>query len=237
MKVLLRSFAMFIRQITEDYMLAGVFFAPLLMALAFRFGVPYLEAMLTSQFSSPQIIAPYYLLFDLFMCLATPYFFCFVSVLVMLSEYDENMVNYLAVTPLGRRGYFVSRLVFPAVLSLAASLVLVKLFALTVWAWQMLFITCVVSCLMSVAMTFLLFSFSNNRVEGMALGKIANIYSIGLFVPFFIQSWPQYLFAPLPSYWMAKICVESDPFLLFPAVLTSLVWIGILYRKFEHKLV
>lgn len=237
MKVLLRSFAMFIRQITEDYMLAGVFFAPLLMALAFRFGVPYLEAMLTSQFSSPQIIAPYYLLFDLFMCLATPYFFCFVSVLVMLSEYDENMVNYLAVTPLGRRGYFVSRLVFPAVLSLAASMILVKVFALTVWAWQMLLITCVVSCLMSVAMTFLLFSLSNNRVEGMALGKIANIYSIGLFVPFFIQSWPQYLFAPLPSYWMAKISVESEPFLLLPAVLTSLVWIGILYRKFERKLV
>jgi hypothetical protein len=33
------------------------------------------------------------------------------------------------------------------------------------------------------------------------------------------------------------MCVEGDYFLLFPAVLTSILWIWILYRKFEHKLV
>jgi fluoroquinolone transport system permease protein len=237
MKILLRSFAMFIRQITEDYMLVGVIAAPILMGTAFRFGVPFAEELLTGQFALPQILTPYYLLFDLFMCIVTPYFFCFVSALVMLTEYDENMVNYLAVTPLGRRGYIVSRLALPAILSFAASLLLMRFFALTRWDGLLLLVACALSCLMSVAVALMLFSLSSNRVEGMALGKMANIYTLGLLVPFFIESAAQYLFAPLPSFWLAKMCVEGDYFLLFPAVLTSILWIWILYRKFEHKLV
>jgi fluoroquinolone transport system permease protein len=236
-KTLLRSFAMFIRQITEDDMLFGVILAPILLGLAFRFGVPFLEGWLTGQFSTPQILAPYYLLFDLFICIATPYFFCFVSVLVMLTEYDENLVNYLAVTPVGRRGYIVSRLVFPAVLSFAASLILVRLFALTLWTWPMLLAACALACLMSIAVALLLFTFSGNRVEGMALGKMANVYTLGLLVPFFIPSGLQYLFAPLPSFWLAKMCLEGDYFFLLPSLLTSILWIWGLYSRFERKLV
>jgi fluoroquinolone transport system permease protein len=236
-KILLRSFAMFIRQITEDYMLVGVIFAPILMGTAFRFGIPFAEELLTSQLSVPQVLSPYYLLFDLFICIATPYFFCFVSALVMLTEYDENMVNYLAVTPLGRRGYIVSRLVFPAILSFVASIFIVKLFALTTWAWPMLLAACALSCLMSVAMALLLFSLSSNRVEGMALGKMANVYTLGLLVPFFITSWPQYLFAPLPSFWVAKLCIDVNYSFLIPALLTSILWLWALYGRFERKLI
>lgn len=237
MKILLRSFTMFIRQIIEDYMLVGVIVAPILMGVAFRFGLPFAEGLLTSQLSVSQILSPYYLLFDLFMCIATPYFFCFVSALVMLTEYDENMVNYLAVTPLGRRGYLASRLVLPAILSFAASILIMRFFALTHWDWPLLLVACALSCLMSVAMALMLVSLSSNRVEGMALGKMANIYTLGLLVPFFIPSWPQYLFAPLPSFWVAKLCIDVDYFFLLPALLTSILWLWALYARFERKLV
>ena len=237
MKPLLRSFAIFIRQITEDAMFLGVILAPILMGSAFRFGVPFLEGLLVGQFSAPQILSPYYLLFDLFICIATPYFFCFVSALVMLTEYDENLVNYLAVTPLGRHGYIVSRLVFPALLSFVASVILLRLFALTPWAWPMLLAACALACLMSIAIALLLFALSGNRVEGMALGKMANVYTVGLLVPFFITSGLQYLFAPLPSFWVAKMCVEGDYLLLLPALLISILWIWGLYSRFQRKLV
>lgn len=236
MKVLLRSFAIFIREITQDYMLIGVLVAPPLIGLAFRFGVPFAEELLTAHFSRDGVISPYYLLFDLFLCLVTPYFFLFASVLVMLSEYDENMVNYLAVTPLGRGGYIVSRLVLPAALSFPVSVLLVKVFALTEWPSLLLPTACLLSSVMSVATAMLLFSFSNNRVEGLALGKMANIYSLGLLVPFFIDSKVQYFFAPLPSLWLAKMCKQND-YSFFPAaLLISLAWIWLMYRKFQQKL-
>lgn len=236
MKVLFKSFAVFIRQIRQDDMLIAVCFAPVLTGLLFRFGVPFAEGLLTAQGTEPAVLAPYYLLFDLFLCIVTPYIFCFVSALVMLTEYDENMASYLAVTPVGKRGYIISRLVFPAVLSLAASVVFTAIFALTVWNVPMLLAASVLSCLQSVAVSLLLFAFSHNRVEGMALGKLSGLYLLGLFVPFFLDSWAQYLFAPLPSYWMAMMCAHADWLLLFPALITSVLWIWALYRRFERKL-
>jgi fluoroquinolone transport system permease protein len=104
---------MFLRQISKDSMLYAVLAAPLLAGCAFRFGVPAAESALCGYFGEASILSGYYLLFDLFLAVMTPYIICFVSSLVMLAEYDENMSAYLAVTPVGKRGYILSRLVFP----------------------------------------------------------------------------------------------------------------------------
>jgi fluoroquinolone transport system permease protein len=96
-------------------MLYAVCIAPLLAAFLFRFGIPYIETLLCNYFGKPAIISDYYLLFDLFLAVMTPYMFCFVSSMVILTEYDENMASYMAVTPVGKGGYIISRLLFPAV--------------------------------------------------------------------------------------------------------------------------
>ena len=217
-------------------MLIAVCFAPLLAGLVFRFGVPFLEAQLCAYFQTDAIIAPYYLLLDLFLCLMTPYIVCFVSALVMLTEYDENMAAYLAVTPVGKRGYMLSRLAFPAVLSFAASLAVMALFALTRWQLHLLITASLLSSILSVAVAMLLFTLSHNRVEGMALGKLSGLFLLGLPVPFFLHSGVQFLFAPLPSFWVAKLLIDADFVYLLPALLSVLVWLWFLYRKFERKL-
>jgi len=76
MTPLFRSFALFIRQIARDSMLYAVCIAPLLCALFFRYAVPSIEALLCSYFSQTSILAEYYLLFDLFLIVLTPYMFC-----------------------------------------------------------------------------------------------------------------------------------------------------------------
>jgi fluoroquinolone transport system permease protein len=68
--------------------------------------------------------------------------------------------------------------------------------------------------LLSVAVAMLIVSFSHNRVEGMALAKLSGIMMLGLPVPFFLFSGAQYLFAPLPSFWIAKICLSENAFFL-----------------------
>ena len=50
MKPILRSFGIFIRQITRDNMLWAVCLAPFITALLFRFGIPYVEILLCSYF-------------------------------------------------------------------------------------------------------------------------------------------------------------------------------------------
>lgn len=236
MKPLWRSFAVFLRQITGDKMLVLVCLAPVLAALVFRFGIPYLEGLLCAHFETSAIISPYYLLLDLFLCLLTPYMFCFVSGLVMLTEHDENMAKYIAVTPVGKNGYIISRLIFPAAFGFLASVPLVSMFSLTVWNTALLLLACLVSSVLCVAVVMLLFSLSHNRVEGMAIGKLTGLFLLGLVVPFFLESGMQYLFSPLPSFWLAKMCVSADIIWLFPALVSSLLWMWVLYRRFERKL-
>lgn len=117
MKPLLYSFGIFFRQIIRDNMLWGVCLAPLLTALIFRFGLPYAEALLCAYYQRQAILADYYLIFDLWLCLISSYMLCFASAMVMLTERDENMAAYLAVTPVGKTGYVLSRLVLPAALA------------------------------------------------------------------------------------------------------------------------
>lgn len=236
MKPLLRSFSMFIRQILKDNMLAAVCAATILTAFFIRFGVPAVEGLLCGYFQKATILADYYLLFDLLLALITPYMLCFASAMMMLTEYDENMADYLAVTPVGKRGYILSRLVFPAVIAFIVSIVLMRCFSLTAWPFGMILLVCMLACLASFTVALLLFAFSHNRVEGMALAKLSGLLMLGLFVPFFLLSDVQYLFSPLPSFWIARLCIEQNLMFLIPALLSSLIWILLLYRKFNRKL-
>ncbi|MFA9380796.1 MAG: hypothetical protein ACERKO_07010 [Acetanaerobacterium sp.] len=233
---LLRSFAMFIRQILSDNMLWAVCVAPLLTACMFRFGVVYLERVLCEYYQVQAVLSPYYLLFDLFVCVITSYMFCFASAMVMLEEYDDNMISCLAVTPVGKRGYILSRLALPAVISFFASIVLMLVFSLTVWPILLLLVMCALCAALSVCVSMLVFSFSHNRVEGMAMAKLTGIFLIGFYVPFFLPSGVQYLFAPLPSFWLAKLVAGNNYIFLPPAIACLICWIWLLYKRFNKKI-
>ncbi|MDW7659426.1 MAG: hypothetical protein SCM11_19840 [Bacillota bacterium] len=70
----------------------------------------------------------------------------------------------------------------------------------------------------------------------MALAKLSGIIMLGLPVPFFLLTGIQYLFAPLPSFWIAKLSLENQYLYLLPALLTSVLWLWVLFGRFEKKL-
>jgi len=235
-KPILRSFGIFIRQIARDNMLWAVCLAPLLYAILFRFGMPYTETLLCAYFQRETILADYYLLFDLVLCLMPSYMLCFASAMVMLTERDENMAGYMAVTPVGKAGYVFSRLILPAAISVPYSIPLIYFFSLTDWNFLMLLTVSLLMSLLSVAVALFIFSFSRNRVEGMAIGKMSGLMLAGLVVPFFVLSDIQYLVAFLPSFWTAKLCMEGNGLFILPALAISLAWIWMLGRRFGRKL-
>ncbi|NCC68387.1 MAG: hypothetical protein EOM14_09405 [Clostridia bacterium] len=100
----------------------------------------------------------------------------------------------------------------------------------------MLLVVCTLSSLLSVALALFIVAFSNNRVEGMALAKLSGVVLLGLPVPFFLSSGVQYLFAGLPSFWVAKFCTNGNYPAVVPAVFVTLVWIWALYGRFIRKL-
>jgi len=216
-------------------MLAAVCGATLLTGIFFRYGIPAIERALFARFQRP-ILEEYYLLFDLLLALLVPYLLTFAASMMMLTEYDENIAGYLAVTPVGKGGYLQSRLGLPAGVAFAASVLLVRVFSLTQWMLWMLIPICALTSLASVGVALLLFSFSHNRVEGMAMAKMSGLLLMGLPVPFFLLSNTQYLFSPLPTFWIAKLGMEQNLIYFFAAFLTSILWILLLYGKFRKKL-
>ncbi len=236
MKPLLRSFSMFMRQIAHDSMLYAVCIAPLLAALFFKFGIPLAEVHLTALVGEASILKEYYLLFDLILAVLTPYMFGFAASMVILTEYDENMADYMAVTPVGKTGYLISRLAFPAAVSTVASVILLSIFSLTTFRLLSIVLLSLLGSLQSIAVSLLLVSLSHNRVEGMALAKLSGIMLLGLPVPFFVLSGIEYAFSPLPSFWIAKMVLGHSYWPLIPAFVTSFLWIAILNGRFKKKL-
>ncbi|PKL27862.1 MAG: hypothetical protein CVV46_09625 [Spirochaetae bacterium HGW-Spirochaetae-2] len=235
MKPIVRSFGMFVRQIANDGMLWGVGLAPLLLGVMIRFGVPYVETVL-SGYLPGNILVPYYQLFDLVLFLMTPYMFCFASAMVMLAERDENIAQYLAITPLGKKGYVFSRLYVPVLLSVPASIMVMLYFSLTVWPTRHLLEGAILMGLLSTVVALLVVSISRNRVEGVAVGKLSGLLILGLVVPYFIESGFQYLVCFMPSFWIARYFLDGNILFLLSALVTSLVWIALLFRKFSTKL-
>ncbi|MDF2566925.1 MAG: hypothetical protein K0R90_381 [Oscillospiraceae bacterium] len=236
MKPVLLSFKMFISQILKDRMLIAVLFAPILTACFFRYAIPQAETILCRYSERVSILSDYYLLFDLFLSMITSYMFCFASSMVMLTEYDETMISYLAVTPVGKKGYILSRMILPAAISFIVSIILMRLFSLTDWSLIRILLICFLTCLLSVAVSLLLFAYSHNKVEGMAMAKLSGLLMLGLPVPFFLGSNLQYLFLFLPSFWIGKFSRENTVLFFVFALVTALIWLWILFRSFERKI-
>ena len=236
MKANLRSMRMFFKQIQGDSMLVMLCFLPPLIAAIFRFGIPFAEEQLCSVFQISSVLSDYYLLFDLFLAVFPPYFLVFISSMVMLSEIDENVAAYLAVTPIRKKGYIVSRLIYPALLSVAVSALLLSLCALTGWTAFNLLLISILSALLCVPVGMLVVVYAHNRVEGMAMAKLSGLVLFGLPIPFFLSGGLQYLFSWLPSFWIAKLFLTHNYLALLPALLVSAAWIWVQYRRFVRKL-
>jgi fluoroquinolone transport system permease protein len=217
-------------------MLFMVCIAPILAGCFFRFGIPLIERFLVDRLNLVLSLNNYGVLFDLLLSTITPYMFCFASSMVMLTEYDENITEYLAVTPIGKKGYLLTRLGIPAVLSFLASCALLLIFSVSHLPVYLVIVVSFLSGLLGIEISLLLFSVSNNRVEGMAMAKLSGLLLIGLPVPFFLPGKYHLFFTPLPSFWIARLAIERNVSIFFPGFIVSSLWILLLYKKFDRKI-
>lgn len=237
MKALLSSFKYFCTQIAKDNMLLLVCLTPLLEGILFKYGIPVAESKLTEYFAQPAILSPYYLMFDLFFICTTPILFCFASAMVMLGEIDDKISSYLAVTPIGKSGYIISRLAFPILLSTIATCLLLPIFALTSIHPLVAVSVAVLSGFIGAIEAMLIITLSSNKVEGMAIAKLTGFIMLGIPIPFFIPSISQYIASFLPSFWVAKFAMSPNPFYILAGLVIVALWGIVLYKKFVRKIV
>ena len=236
MKIMIRSYQMFLSQLMKDGVMFLMLFTPFLAAIAFRFGVPFLEHLLTDHFNLESIISPYYRLIDLFLVSMTAYMFCFAVAMTMLDEYDENVIEHLIITPIKKGGYLISRLGFSMGMAFLFSVVIFTAFALESWAWPMKVFLSLMSSFLGLIIALIVFSFSSNKVEGLAIAKMAGLVLSGFMVPFFVDHYLGFVFMVLPSYWIAVFALEVTWISFVMVLAVMLVWLWALMKRFNKKL-
>ncbi len=232
MKALTVSFKLYIKQIYSDSMLILIQIAPLLAGIVFKFVIP----PVANYFGVLAVIKPYFLLFDCMYAMLLPYMLCFASAMIILSELDDSIALYLFVTPLGKKGYIISRLILPSCAGFLCNILLIPVFSLTgIYGLEILPVSFLSAGNAVIAALFTV-SFAGNRVEGMALAKLSTILLLGSFVPFFLDGAISAVFIFLPSYWFARFLLSHSLFTVLAYLVSLFVWIRVLYYFFSKKL-
>lgn len=236
MRTIRLSFFHMIKFVRQDKMLFAAMIAPILAGIAIHFAVPVAEKELIHLTGMPAVLSPYYGLFDVFYASLTPAMFCFIAAMVVLEEHDDHIDRYLFVTGLGRNGYFISRIMLPAILAFVITVVLLPVFRLTsVSVAEILFLS-LTGSLQGIIIALMIVTLSTNKLEGMAVTKLSSLMMLGAFVPYFVSSPLNLGISFLPSFWMGKAVAEKEPVSMLMSVLVAVGWILIMKRKYDRKI-
>lgn len=236
MKPILSSFLQMLKSVKRDRMLVAACVAPLLVGIAIKYAIPFMEEILIAQTNRREILRPYYGLFDIFFSMITSAMFCFAAAMVLLEEHDDHIESYCSVTPLEKTGYLISRIFLPALAAFLMTGILLPIFHLTPLPPAMIFFLSLTGNLQGVIIALLVVTLSTNKLEGMAVTKIASVTILGALAPYFLPEPLQYTLAFLPSFWVGKSVCDQKLIYMLPAILETAIWILILLKRFRRKM-
>lgn len=236
MNKLIQSTNLYFRAVKADFILYVCLFVPILMGLLFKFVIPVIEKFLCGYFSKIEVLLPYYPLFDLLLILVIPTMFAFTGAMVLIDESDHGISRYLVVTPLGKIWYLISRLAIIPFLAIIYSIIILTFFSLTSLTFINIYILSSLGSLSSIIAALLIVSVASNKVEALAVAKLSILMFIGLPIAFLVKSNFQYFAAIFPSFWLTKYMMETKFIFCILAIVTSVCWFFVLYKKFEQKI-
>ena len=183
----------------------------------------------------------YYPLIVIYFSMLPSLLFGMLTGFIILDERDEEIISFIAVTPLGKNGYFSYKILSSVVLSFvfffiniyASGLVTIPL----VYSIGLALLTAIEAPIGAIFLA----AFASNKVEGMALSKVLGMMYIAPFIAYFVKSDLQYFAGVLPTFWVTKafFSVYYDNggywFLLFAGLVIHLLFIFLLGKKFYNS--
>lgn len=170
-----------------------------------------------------------------FAALATPMLFGWIAGFLILDERDQHILEYVSVTPLGRRGLLRARLGVPVLASVLVA-PMAGLIAPNTWSTPGLIAVSVIASIECPVLAIALASTARNKVEGLAIAKLASLPFVAVPAAFYLGDWA-WLFAWLPPFWVAKLAIDLTVFHVVGAVIVHSIWLaGALYAFSRTRL-
>jgi len=227
------------RIVRDRFLLLIVTYLPL-MALAFRWAVPWLAEQVRDKVD----LTPYYPVLCVVLVLILPYVMGLVLGLQLLEEKDERSLAAVAVTPFSIDRYFWFRVWTYAIVGAAVLVISHEAMAVVGISLFQLSVIAASSMISTGASAVIVAVLAKNQVQGFAVLKGAGVPFVLPALSFFVPRHWDLLFGVVPLYWPIKayyVAVEGGPRTVFwaaiaAAIVTQLIALIILYRFFKRRI-
>ena len=235
-----KIFTIGFRQVLRDGMLLILIPAPFLMAAALRILVPLIDGYLQQQMDIA--ITPWYGVSDGLLITMTPVMTAMISAFLILEERDEGIGIYYNITPATGYSYLVARLGLPMIWGFFSSILVILLFAFTDFSMLHIIVSAKIATLQGIIMGMFLVTIAGNKVEGLALAKLSNIFVMSFIVPWVLSTPARFIFGVFPGFWIGEIYrnprMEIVEVLIrgFGGIISSIFFMILLMRLFLRRI-
>jgi len=196
-----------LKLIVRDSTLVMALFGPIAITCLIFF-LPSIEALVLSKISFD--LTPYRSFIVVFLSLIPGMLFAMIYGFIILDERDEDVIDFISITPLRKRGYLTYKLIMPMLLSAGFFLFIIFASSLIQFNPVHAMGVSIMVAIEAAIGTLFLVAFSENKVEGLAFSKVLGIMYLAIPLVFFWTSGWHWLSAFLPPFWIAKAFVHSQ---------------------------
>ena len=223
-----------LKQILRDPIMAILVVAPLLLIIAFKLMVLYLVPFIQTLIEFEVLpYLDYIFIFVVMMCGAM---LGIVTGFMMIDDRDGKIAELMSVTPLGRSGYLINRLLFAAVLTIFYSILSYYVLNVVKLPFTTMLFVSLLSSNYSIIIGLLIFTFADDKVKGLTFAKAINSLSLFAFTDLLALKWLTVLSWFFPPYWITLVVKSPHTFLIYGlALLVNLGWLFLLIRHYWKK--
>jgi fluoroquinolone transport system permease protein len=223
-----------IRQILRDPIMAIMLVVPVFVIVLFKLMVLYLmPALIERTLFDANLYSDYIMAFVLVINSGT---LGIVTGFMMLDERDGNIAELMSVTPLGRSGYLINRLMFASILSVVYCIAACYVINLAVLPWYSILFLALLSGLYSANIGLLIFSGADDKVKGLTFAKALNALVVFALADIVSLPWLTTLSWFFPPYWVTMVIKSPQSWEVFGlALLVHAVWLWLLIWSYWRK--
>lgn len=218
-----------LKQITRDPIIIILYFAPVLLFIFVLIAIHYLPPYINHYFNLldylPYILAGTLSLTSGLLGIATGF--------MMIDDKDGKIYELMQITPLGRKGYLLNRLLIPCLMTIIyTSLFIYFIYPLPFTQSISLVIMCFIqSALFAIA----LFHLADDQVKGLTYAKGLNIIIIFAFTKLIENDFVNTLARVIPTFWLTEVIHFSDFHIVSIALIIHLLWLSVFFYYFMHR--
>jgi fluoroquinolone transport system permease protein len=218
-----------LKQISREPIIFILYFAPLLLFIFLLIALHYLPIFIDQYFDLMDYIS-YILAGTLSL---TSGLLGIATGFMMIDDKDGKIYELMQITPLGRKGYLLNRLLIPCMMAVFyASIFIYFIHPLSFIQSIFLIIMCFIeSALFAIA----LFHLADDQVKGLTYAKGLNIIILFAFTRLIRNDFISLLAFIIPTYWLTEAIRFNDLYILTTAVIIHLIWLLAFFYSFTHR--